>query len=148
MMLKARTNVYPAWLDGYRSYARFSKTIVASGLEQSLLHLVFIRASQINGCAYCCDMHTREAHEAGEKERRLHTVAAWRDAPWFSDQERAALGLTEAVTRLEHGDVPDETVDEALRLFGEDAFAKLLWAIVVVNGWNRVNVTAHVRPPR
>jgi AhpD family alkylhydroperoxidase len=147
MTLTARTNVYAAWREGHRAYDRFSKAIVDSGLDRSLLNLIFIRASQINGCALCCDLHTRDAHGAGEDQRRLDTVAVWRDAPWFTDQERTALALTETVTRLQDASVPDGVVDEALRQFGEEGFAKLLWAIVAINGWNRINVTARVIPP-
>jgi AhpD family alkylhydroperoxidase len=147
MRLNARTNVYAAWPDGYRAFDTFSNAVIASGLDQTLLNLILIRASQVNGCTYCCDMHTREAQQAGEDQRRLHTIVAWRDAPWFNDQERAVLTLTEAVTRLEHGNVPDHIVDETLRLLGEEGIAKVLWAIVAINGWSRMNITARLAPP-
>jgi len=142
----ARTNVYAAWPEGYRAWYQLSKAVYASGLDPSLLNLVMLRASQLNGCAYCLEMHAREAREAGEEQRRLDTIAGWRDAPWFDESERAALALTEAVTLLGNSHVPDEVTEEVLRCLGEEGFAKLLLAIVVINGWNRINATAHVEP--
>lgn len=144
--IHARTNVYAAWPEGYKAWYQLSKAVYASGLDGSLLNLVMVRASQLNGCAYCLDLHAREAREAGEDQRRLDTVAGWRDAPWFDESERAALALTEAVTRLGQAHVPDAVVEEAIRCFGEEGFAKLLLGIVVINGWNRINVTARVEP--
>jgi AhpD family alkylhydroperoxidase len=144
--IDARTNVYAAWPTGYKAWKRLSDQVYASGLEARLLYLVMVRASQVNGCAYCLEMHAREAREAGEEQRRLDVLAGWRDVPWFDERERAALALTEAVTEVGQAHVPDEVVDEALRCFGGEDFAKLLLAIVVINGWNRINVTARVAP--
>ncbi len=144
--IRARTNAYAAWPEGYRAWYQLSNTVYASGLDASLLNLVMLRASQLNGCAYCLEMHAREAREAGEQQHRLDTLAGWRDAPWFDESERAALALTEAVTLVGQSHVPDAVVDEALRCFGEEGFAKLLLAIVVINGWNRINATTHVEP--
>ena len=144
--IRARTNVYAAWPEGYKAWYQLSKAVYASGLDGSLLNLVMLRASQLNGCAYCLELHAREAREAGEEQRRLDTVAGWRDAPWFDESEQAALDLTEAVTRLGQAHVPDAVVDKAVRCFGEEGFAKLLLGIVVINGWNRINVTARVEP--
>ncbi len=102
-----------------------------------------LRASQINGCSVCVDMHARELKKAGETDERLFAVAAWRDAPYFTDAERAALALTEAVTRLsDRADpVPDEIWDEAARHYDEPALAALVLAIATINVWNRLNVT-------
>ncbi len=112
------------------------------GLPQTTLALVELRASQINGCSVCVDMHARMAKKAGETDERLFAVAAWRDAPYFTDAERAALALTEAVTRLsDRADpVPDEIWDEAARHYDEPALAALLIAISTINVWNRLNV--------
>ena len=144
--INAHTNVYAAWPEGYKAWYQLSKAVYSSGLDGSLLNLVMLRASQLNGCAYCLDLHAREAREAGEDQRRLDTLAGWRDAPWFDESEQAALALTEAVTLLGQAHVPDAVVDEAIRCFGEEGFAKLLLGIVVINGWNRINVTARVEP--
>lgn len=141
-------NPYRAWPAGYTAWKHLSDVVYESGLDARLLNLVMTRASQINACAYCLDMHTDDALEAGEEHRRLHTLAAWRDTPWFTDAERAALELTEAITRLGDGrGVDDELVARVVEHHGEEDFAKLLLAIVVINGWNRINVTAHL-PPR
>ena len=114
-----------------------------AGVPRRTIHLVHLRASQINGCGVCLDMHARDAKKAGEKDERLFTVAAWRDAPYFTDAERAALALTEAVTRI--GDradpVPDEIWDEAARHYDEPALASLILSIASINVWNRLNVT-------
>lgn len=114
-----------------------------SGVPKSTLGLVELRASQINGCSVCVDMHARLAREAGETDERLFTVAAWRDAPFFTDAERAALALTEAVTRI--GDksdpVPDSIWNEATRRYNEQELAALIIAIATINVWNRLNVT-------
>lgn len=140
-------NAYRGWPEGYRAWKQLSDVVYAAGIEPKLLNLVMTRASQINGCAYCLDMHVTDGLEAGEDPRRMSVVAAWRDAPWFSDAERAALALTESVTRLGDGrDVPDEVVDAVVEHHGEEGFAKLLLAIVVINGWNRINVTTHLAP--
>ena len=112
-------------------------------VPKSTLGLIELRASQINGCSVCVDMHARQVKQAGETDERLFAVAAWRDAPWFTDAERAALALTEAVTRI--GDradpVPDEVWNEAVRHYDEQALAALIIAIATINVWNRLNVT-------
>jgi AhpD family alkylhydroperoxidase len=112
------------------------------GLPRLTRELVNLRASQINGCAVCLDMHARSARKAGETDERLHTVAAWRDAPYFSDAERAALALTEAATRLADRaePVPDEVFAEAAKYYDETALAALVVNIASINLWNRLNV--------
>lgn len=116
-------------------------------IEQRLLELVMVRASQINGCAFCIAMHVRAAIAAGENAGRLHLLPAWREAPGFSPRERAALAWTEALTRLgEHG-VPDDVYAAAIAEFGEADLAELSLAIVTINGWNRLMIAFRV-PPR
>jgi AhpD family alkylhydroperoxidase len=116
--------------------------IEKSGLSRKLIGLVEMRASQINGCAVCLDMHARELKLLGETDERLQVIAGWRDAPYFTDAERAALALTEAVTRLsDRSDpVPDEVWNEAARHFNEQELGNLLLAIALINVWNRLNV--------
>ena len=113
-----------------------------AGLPPSTVELVSLRASQINGCAVCLDMHTRGAKKAGETDERLFTLAAWRDAPYFTDAERAALALTEAGTRLadQADPVPDTVFDEAAKHYDEKALAALVVCIATINTWNRLNV--------
>lgn len=110
------------------------------GLEESLLELVKTRASQINGCAWCLDMHTKDARARGETEQRLYLLTAWREAPFYTDRERAALAWTEAVTEIAGHGVPDEVYDEARRQFSEKELVDLTAAIIAINGWNRLNV--------
>ncbi len=123
------------------------KAIRDSDLPPKTLELMNLRASQINGCSFCVEMHSRELKEAGETDERIFAVAAWREAPYFTDAERAALALAEAATRLsDRADpVPDETWDEAARHYDEPALAALIIDIVLINAWNRLNVT--VRQP-
>jgi AhpD family alkylhydroperoxidase len=111
-------------------------------LEPALLELVRLRASQINGCAYCVDAHSTDARKGGESEQRLHAVAVWAETPFFTARERAALALTEAVTRLSQGPVSDEVYDEAAAHYSETELAELIWAIAVINTWNRLGATA------
>jgi len=113
----------------------------AAGLERSLLHLIKLRASQINGCAWCIDMHTKDARAEGETEQRLYLVSAWREAPFFSERERAALAWTEAVTLISQDHVPDEVYQYVRRHFTEKELVYLTLAIVAINGWNRLNVS-------
>ena len=114
--------------------------VEASGLEHALLELVKMRSSQLNGCAYCLDMHSKDARAAGETEQRLYLLDAWRETSLYSERERAALAWTEAVTRVADGHVPDSVYDEASNHFTEDELVALTLAIVAVNGWNRLNI--------
>ncbi len=117
------------------------KAAVAAGLDQKVLELVKIRASQLNGCAYCLDMHTTDALKLGEDVRRLNLVAAWRETELFSEQERAALELTEVLTRLsETRDLPDEVYDYATKVFTEDQYQAVVWVVMIINGYNRIVV--------
>ncbi|MDB6153591.1 MAG: alkylhydroperoxidase like protein AhpD family [Chthoniobacteraceae bacterium] len=116
-------------------------TVRSLGLEPPLLELVKLRASQINGCAYCIDLHTREAHAAGESQRRLHLVAAWHETHFFSARERAALAWTEAVTLVAETHVPDEVFEQASQQFSETELVNLTLAIISINGWNRLAVS-------
>ncbi len=128
--------------DAMAALQALGKAVEKSGLPRLTLELVHLRASQINGCSVCCAQHPRIARKAGETDERLFTVAAWRDAPWFSDAERAALELTEAVTRLsDRADpVSDDIWKEAARHYDESALAALLLTIASINVWNRLNV--------
>jgi AhpD family alkylhydroperoxidase len=134
----------PAMLipDAMQALLTLSALAEKSGLPASTVELVHLRASQINGCSVCVDMHARSLKQKGEPDERSFAVAAWRDAPYFTEPERAALALTEAVTRLsDRADpVPDAIWDEAARHFGEKQLAALLLAISVINVWNRLNV--------
>ena len=111
-------------------------------LEAPLLELVRARASQLNGCAYCVDMHTRDAVEGGDSARRLFALPVWRETPFFTPRERAALALTEAATRLTEAPVSDEVFAAAAEHFSEVELAELIWAITVINAWNRLGATA------
>lgn len=124
-----------------------NKAVQESGLERSLLHLVKLRASQINGCSYCVDMHAHEARADGESEQRLYLVAAWRESPLFTERERAAFAWTEAVTLISHGGVPDELYAKALEQFSEQELVKLTVAVSMINTWNRLSVSFHTLHP-
>ncbi|MEV5100605.1 carboxymuconolactone decarboxylase family protein [Streptomyces massasporeus] len=115
-------------------------------LEPELLELVRIRASQINGCAFCLDLHTRDARGQGETEQRLHTLAAWRETPFFTERERAALALTEAVTLVHDGRVPDAVYAEAAEVFDENQLAALIWSATVINAYNRIAIATRMVP--
>ena len=117
------------------------------GLEGSLLELVKLRASQINGCAYCVDAHTKDVRAEAEIEQRLYATSVWEETPFFTERERAALDWTEAVTLVGHGHVPDDTYEQACRSFGERELADLTLAIVVINEWNRLAVTLGTAAP-
>jgi AhpD family alkylhydroperoxidase len=117
-----------------------------SGLDKDLLELMSMRASQINGCAFCLAMHSKALREAGEREDRLHVLAAWRETDWFSARERAALAWTEAVTTLENREVPDDVFAQARAEFSEKELGALTLAVIAINGWNRLNIAFHNQP--
>jgi AhpD family alkylhydroperoxidase len=128
--------------EAMQALQALSKSVHKSGIPEKTLELVHLRASQINGCSVCLDMHSRMLKRAGESDQRLFTVAGWRDTPYFTDAERAALALTEAVTRLSDREdpVPDEVWEEAARHYDERQLSALLLAIATINVWNRLNV--------
>lgn len=142
----ALNEVAPKAYDAVLGMERY---VQSSGLEPDLVELVKIRASQINGCAFCLDMHHRDAREHGEAQRRLDVVGAWREVPsWFSPRERAALVFTESVTRLADGHgVPDEVWQAATSQFTDEEIAWLLMSIATINVWNRLAVTTRQQPP-
>lgn len=115
-------------------------------LDPRLRELVNVRASIVNGCAYCIEKHTKIARRAGESEQRLHALAAWHEAPFFDDTERAALALTDAVTLISDEHVPREVWEEASAYFDPDELAQLVWAITVINAWNRIAITTRMMP--
>ena len=121
---------------------KLSHTVEASGVERPLLELVKIRASQINGCAYCIDMHTKDARGLGETEQRIYALSAWRETPFFTPRERAALAWTEAVTRVADTHVPDDVYDEVRPQFTEDELLALTFEVVVINAWNRLAISS------
>jgi AhpD family alkylhydroperoxidase len=130
----------------YKAMFALQAYVDQSGLERSLLELVKIRASQINGCAFCLVMHTNEARKAGETDDRMHLLNAWREAPVFSARERAALAWVEAVTLVSDGHVPDDVYEEARRAFSEKEMVDLTAATIAINSWNRVCIAFRVTP--
>jgi AhpD family alkylhydroperoxidase len=129
----------------YKALRALETYLNESGLEPRHRHLIKIRASQINGCSYCVDMHVSEALADGEDPRRLHALAVWRETPFFSEKERAMLALTDEVTRLPNG-VSDGTYGAAAELLGEKYLAAVIMAIIAINAWNRVGVTTGMQP--
>ena len=129
--------------DALQALLALGKSAKKGGVPSRTAFLVHLRASQINGCSYCVEMHSRELKQAGEPDERIFAVAAWREAPYFTDAERAALALTEAATRLSDrpDPVPDEIWEEAVRHYDEPALAALIIEIALINVWNRLNVT-------
>ena len=137
--------------DAYKALAHLDhavkKELDRAGLDARLRELVRLRASQLNGCAYCVDMHTKDARAAGETEERLQTLTVWRDTPFFSDEERAALAFTEAVTLMNVDHVPDEAFEAVSRHYGEDEIAALVGLIVAINAWNAIGVSTRAWQP-
>ena len=129
--------------------AEVNKAAANAGLDPKLLELVKTRASQINGCAYCLDMHTRDALELGESPRRLFVLDGWRETDLFTEQEQAALALTEAMTKLAATQtVPDDVYEHAAKVFTEDQYRAVAWEIIAINSWNRMTITSHTPLPK
>ena len=122
------------------------KPLSQSGLEKGLLDLVYFRVSQINGCAFCLDMHSKDLRAAGETEQRLYVLEAWRESPFYSDRERAALAWAEAVTTLSDKNVPDDVYEQARAQFSEAELVNLTLAVIAINGWNRLNIAFRTTP--
>jgi AhpD family alkylhydroperoxidase len=137
--VKAAPGVFKAMLG-------LGRYLQECGLEQSLLTLVDLRASQINGCAYCIDMHWKDLRANGESEQRLYSLDAWRESPFYSKRERAALEWTEALTLITNGRVPDEVYEKVRPHFNDKELSDLTLAIVSINGWNRLNISARTVP--
>jgi AhpD family alkylhydroperoxidase len=143
--MASRLNYAKAFPEGIHALTNLGKTIGASGLEPSLLELVKIRASQMNGCAYCIDMHTKDARAGGETEQRLYALSVWRETPFFTPRERAALAWTEALTNIQEGHA-DDAYEEVRPAFDEAELTKLTLAIVYINAWNRIAIAFRTEP--
>lgn len=137
---KVEPRIYEAMMVAESLLENFS-------IEPKLSELIRVRASQLNGCGYCLDMHTKDARKAGETEQRLYTVSTWRDIPFFTEQERVALQLTEEVTLISEKGVSDELYEKVVNTFGEKGFAELLFTIMTINNWNRLAIATRTQPP-
>jgi AhpD family alkylhydroperoxidase len=144
--MQARLDPRKAAPDAMNAMSSLHAYVRKCGLEHKLLELVKLRASQINNCAWCMDMHSKELRAAGETEQRLHLLSAWHECPFYSERERAALAWTEALTLLSEGNVPDDVFALARARFSEEELVKLTLAIVAINGANRINVAFRTVP--
>ncbi len=144
--MKARLNMTQAAPEAAQAMRALSGYVKTSGLEPSLYELINMRVSQINGCAFCLAMHSRDARAHGETEARLHLLPAWRETPLYSERERAALAWAEALTKIGPEGVPDAIYDEARRHFSEEEMVKLSLIITVINSWNRLMIGFRVPP--
>jgi AhpD family alkylhydroperoxidase len=138
--MQARLNYFALAPEPVRRQMAMEKYLAESGLDATIKHLVKIRASQINGCAYCIDMHTKDARAEGETEQRIYALSAWRETPFFTDKERAALAWTETVTHISAG-VSEEACDAVREHFDEKELIDLTWAIASINSWNRIAIS-------
>ena len=131
---------------GYRAMLGLEEYLRQCGLEESLLDLVKLRASQVNGCAYCIDMHWKDLRARGENEQRLYGLDAWEESPYYNERERAALAWTEAVTNIRDGHVRDEVYENVRKHFSEKEMADLTLAVAAINAWNRLAISARTEP--
>ncbi len=145
--MKPRMNFYQAAPETVNALMALENQIKSSGLEQSLIELVKTRASQINGCAYCINMHTQDARKHGETEQRLYLLDAWREAPVYTERERAALAWTDAVTRIAQTHAPDDLYAEVRAQFSEAETVNLTMLIATINAWNRLAISFRSVPP-
>lgn len=141
--MKERLKIEQAEPRIFKAMYAAEKELAGFELDPKLKGLIKIRVSQINGCAYCIDMHTKEAIKLGETEQRLYTLCAWWETPFFTEKERAAIKLAEEVTRISKHGVSDDVYDDAIKHFGEQETAQIIFTAVVINGWNRIAVSAH-----
>jgi AhpD family alkylhydroperoxidase len=144
--VKSRMNFYQAAPDTLKALMALETQVQSSGLEQSLIELVKTRASQINGCAYCINMHTQDARKQGESEARLYLLNAWRESPGYSDRERAALAWTEAVTLISQTRAPDDVYEAVRAQFSEAETVNLTMLIATINAWNRIAISFRAVP--
>src|SRR5215470_6277834 len=145
--MKPRLNFYQAAPDTIKALVAVEDQVKASGLEQSLIELVKTRASQINGCAYCINMHTADARKYGETEQRLYLLSAWRESPLYTERERAALAWTDALTLISETHAPDDVYEAMRKHFNETETANLTTLIGVINTWNRIAIGFRYQHP-
>ncbi len=138
--MQTRSDYGKAAPGSVQAMYKLEKYVQESGLEHALLELIKTRVSQINGCAFCIDMHTKDARAAGETEQRLYGLSAWREAPYYSERERAALAWAEVVTNISQTHASDEEYEAARARFGEEELVKLTMAVIAINGWNRLAI--------
>src|ERR687896_222365 len=144
--MKQRMNAFEKGQKAMQALFGLGIYLAKSPVEQSLLELIYFRVSQINGCAYCLDMHAKDLRAKGETEQRLYLLDAWREAPFYTERERAALAWAESVTLVTEGHVPDEVYEQARAQFGEEELVNLTLAVVAINGWNRLSIAFRVEP--
>ncbi|MFX1706930.1 carboxymuconolactone decarboxylase family protein [Chitinophaga sp. CC14] len=144
--MEARMDIYKLLPGAYKAMMGLQDFVNECGLDKTLTELIKIRASQINGCAFCLNMHTKEARQMGETEQRIYGLPAWEEAPYYTDKERAALALTEAVTLVSATRVPDEVYKAAQAVFTQQEIAVITMAIVAINSWNRIAITSRTLP--
>jgi len=144
--MKPRIDAAKAAPGAYHAMLGLEHYLHQSGLEIPLLHLIKLRASQINGCAYCIDMHWKDLRAVGENEQRLYGLDAWRESPYYTDRERAALAWTEAVTLITNGHVDDEVYEQVRPHFSEKELADLTLAVATINAWNRLAISLRAEP--
>jgi AhpD family alkylhydroperoxidase len=142
--MKQRLNYMEVGQGAARAMFGLETYLAKCGLERQLLHLLKFRVSQINGCAFCLDMHSKDLRAGGETEQRLYLLDAWRESPFYTERERAALAWAEAVTLVNEGHVPDEVYELARAQFSEEELVNLTMAVVTINGWNRLNIAFRV----
>jgi AhpD family alkylhydroperoxidase len=138
--METRIKVAKSSTDAYRAMLGVEKVLSKSTVEKSVRELIKIRASQINGCAYCIDMHWKDARASGESEQRLYGVSAWRESPYYSERERAGLLLAEELSRVADRAISEEVFEKVRKLFNDEELGDLIWTIAAINAWNRVNV--------
>lgn len=144
--MEQRFNYLKAAPDAYKAMSGVVAYLRGCGLEPGLLHLIDLRASQINGCAFCLDMHWKDLRAIGEEDQRLYSLDAWRECPWYTERERAALAWTEALTLVTQGHVPDTVYEEVKQHFSEKELTDLSFAITTINVWNRICIAARTTP--
>lgn len=144
--MEPRFNFYKAAPGAMQAMRGIEEYLHTCGLEPKLQHLVKFRASQINGCAFCLDMHSKDLRAIGEIEQRLYTLEAWRECPWYSERERAALAWTEALTLITNGHAPDGVYQQAKAQFNEKELSDLTLLISTINVWNRISISSRTEP--
>ena len=144
--MNTRMEFWKAAPAAFKALSSLEEYLHASGIDKRLLHMVKLRASQMNGCAYCIDMHWKDARAAGESEQRLYGLDAWRESPYYSDKERAAFEWTEALTDITTGHVADAVFDAVRGQFSDKELADLSWAIAAISAWNRMSIAFRSEP--